>query len=301
MKNHSPHITVAVHGGEFHADDVFAFASLRMLAGGSKQISLIRTRDEVIIRNADYVADVGGIYDPEKNRFDHHQIGGAGERPNKIPYASFGLVWKKFGEMISDSDEIAEIVDQRLVQSIDAIDNGVSIAKETVAGIRPYDISSIIGAMNPTWNERAEDDGGDGIFLEAADLAGDILAREIKSARSELDGEKFAVEAYEKSDDKRVVVMERKYPFEKILSRMPEPLYAVYPKDGNWRVKAVRGDVNSFENRKNLPASWAGKRGTELSAVTGVPGGIFCHNKLFTAHAETKAAAIAMAKIAVES
>ena len=41
--------------------------------------------------SADIVIDVGGQYDPDAGRFDHHQRGGAGERENGIPYSSFGL------------------------------------------------------------------------------------------------------------------------------------------------------------------------------------------------------------------
>ena len=77
--------TVAVHDGNFHPDDVFAVATLSILLDG--KIGVIRTRDEGEINKADYVLDVGHIYDPAKNRFDHHQEGGAGFRNG-----SFGVL-----------------------------------------------------------------------------------------------------------------------------------------------------------------------------------------------------------------
>ena len=85
---------IATHNGNFHADDVFAVAALKNIFPAAK---LIRTRDLAVIANADIVVDVGGIFDTETNRFDHHQKGGAGARDNGIPFSSFGLIWQKYG------------------------------------------------------------------------------------------------------------------------------------------------------------------------------------------------------------
>jgi uncharacterized UPF0160 family protein len=81
--------TIVTHNGNFHADDVFSIAAFKCIFSSFK---LIRTRDFDIIAKADIVIDVGGEYDPEAGRFDHHQRGGAGERENGIPYSSFGLI-----------------------------------------------------------------------------------------------------------------------------------------------------------------------------------------------------------------
>lgn len=294
-------VTIVVHSGEFHTDDVFAVATLLLVLEKTgerhRKVDIVRSRDEETIKRADYVADVGGIYDAGQNRFDHHQIGGAGERANKIPYASFGLVWKKFGEQISGSRAVADFIDGRIVQPIDAVDSGVAIFKEIIPEVRPYDVSSIIRGMNPNWNEEPKE--ADKNFLNAVELVKNILWREIQSAKSDLDGQEFAIEAYEKSADKRLIILDKRYPWEKAFSKFPEPLFVVFPKEVGWWVKTVRSNLNAFENRKDLPVTWRGKRGDELSAATGVPGGIFCHNMLFTAGAETREAAIAMAKIAL--
>src|SRR3989344_2675707 len=86
---------IVVHDGGFHADDVFSVAALLLYLSGDAKV--VRTRDPRIIESGDFVVDVGGVYDAERNRLDHHQTGGAGARTNGIPYAAFGLVWKKFG------------------------------------------------------------------------------------------------------------------------------------------------------------------------------------------------------------
>jgi len=294
-------ITLVAHSGEFHADDVFATAALKIFldrAGAGTHVQIVRTRDAAIIEQADYVVDVGALYDPAKNRFDHHQTGGAGERANGIPYASFGLVWKAYGERITGSAEAAQIIDEKLVQPIDASDNGVSITKELFAGVRPYSLSSLISSLNPTWNENSA--GIDEIFIKAVELAESILWREITVAQNNVAGFTFAREAYEKSPDKRVIILDQKYPYERLYMQFPEPLFVIYPKDSVWRLKAIKKSNDLFENRKDLPAAWAGKTGAELEQVSGVSGALFCHNKLFMAAAKSREAAVALAEIALK-
>lgn len=291
--------TIVAHNGEFHADDVFAVAALKIFLG-NKEVEIIRTRDADLISEADFVVDVGRIHDESTKRFDHHQAGGAGKRENGIPYASFGLVWRVYGRIISGSEETAEVVDQRLVQPIDALDNGISITKEIFSGIRPYDISSVIGIMNQSCSDYS-DSCLNSKFAEAVKLAEQIINLEISSAKLALEGKKIFSEAYSKSEDKRLVILDQDCAWEGSMLDFKEVLFVVYPKEGYWRIKAVRLASNTFENRKNLPESWAGKTGEDLSRATGVPGGVFCHNTPFIAVAETKEGAVKMAQIAVNS
>ena len=100
------------HNGSFHTDDIFAAAALSlMLEKKGDSFEIIRTHDPEAIEKGDYVFDVGGIYDEEKNRFDHHQKSFKEKRENDILYSSFGLVWKKYGLEISGSEKIAKIVE----------------------------------------------------------------------------------------------------------------------------------------------------------------------------------------------
>ena len=43
------------------------------------------------------------------------------------------------------------------------------------------------------------------------------------------------------------------------------------------------GGADTFDARKDLPATWAGLQGDALAAATGVPDAVFCHNNLFIA------------------
>jgi uncharacterized UPF0160 family protein len=105
-------IKVISHGSGFHTDDIFAVATILLVLGEKDDVSVIRTRDMEIIKTGDYVVDVGGVHDESTNRFDHHQFGGAGKRENGIPYASFGLVWNKFGKDLVGSEDGANRIDK---------------------------------------------------------------------------------------------------------------------------------------------------------------------------------------------
>lgn len=289
---------IVTHSGNFHTDEVFACATLALLNGG--QVEIVRSRDPEVWATGDYVVDVCGEYDPARGRFDHHQMGGAGERANGIPYSSVGLVWKELGEKLTGSAYAARVIDERLVQPIDAGDNGIETFS-IISGVAPVLIHDAISAFRPAWNEnRTEDEG----FLEAFEMAKKILAREIIRACAEEEGKRRAEEAYAQSEDKTIIVLDDHYPWYEALGSKPEPLYVVKPdraNAGKWKVETVRSDVHAFKNRKDLPASWAGKRDQELAEVTGVPDAIFCHNKRFIAVAGSKEGALALARKAVEA
>lgn len=294
-------VKIITHNGSFHPDEVFAIATLLSVFEHRRVTPKVtRTRDTTIIKKGDIVVDVGGEYDPEHLRFDHHQEGGAGERSNTIPYASFGLVWKHYGELVCGSKDVAARIDKKLVQSIDAIDNGLEISKFLYKDVYPYSIFDIVSAFAPSWNEPKSHVNK--AFLEAVSLARKILEREIKKSKDKIQGEHFVEEQYRRAEDKRLIVLDRDYSWGEVLALHPEPLFVVEPVEQNntWRVKAVRDDRYSFKNRKNFPKSWAGKREAALVKVSGVPDALFCHNKLFIAVAQSKEGAIMLAKKAIE-
>lgn len=289
------------HDGSFHADDIFAAATLSIMLENEKEsFDIIRTRDPKILSVGDYVFDVGGVYEEKNDRFDHHQVGGAGKRHNGIEYAAFGLVWKKYGEKLAGSKKAAEMIDKKLCSPIDAWDNGHDIV-ENKSETAPYYIQNIFFALHPTWKEEGQN--LDEIFMKCVDIAKMVLKREIIQARDLMESEEAVTEVYNQTEDKRIIILEKNYPFEYVLINFPEPLYAVYPRkaDGGWGVKAVRVDIKSFINRKNLPKLWAGLQDEDFVNVSGVADALFCHRSLFLAAAKSKEGAIKLAQIAVES
>ena len=295
---------IVTHSGSFHTDDVFAVATL-VLSLGDIPYKIIRTRDMEIIKKGDFVVDVGNVYDSDEDRFDHHQQeGGAGTRDNGIPYSSFGLVWKKFGEKLCGSIEVANSIEKRLVYPIDAADNGVETYMKSSENLTPYTVHNIIGTFYPTVEEEENGQTFDTAFGEALKVAQKILSREIQKSCDHKNGEVFVEKAYNEAEDKRVIFINGRYSWETVLSHHPEPLYVISPSSqGNnyWKIKAVREDSEeSFKNRKDLPKSWVGKTGEELAKITGVNDAVFCHKAGFIAVTKSKEGALELARLAVE-
>lgn len=291
---------IAVHNGSFHADDIFACTVIK-LAFKNRRFKIIRTRDEEIIQKADFVVDVGGIYDLEKNCFDHHQVGGAGKRDNGIPYASFGLVWKTFGEKICNSLEIAKNIDQFLVQPIDANDNGVDICKPIYPNLLPYRINEFFAAFFPTIFEKTNKNK---VFLKMVTLAKKVLKREIKKNKDKIKIKRIIEKYYFKATDKRIVIIgepnvSRQDVWES-LKNYSEPLFVIYQSGDSWNAVAMRENQTSYKNKKDFPLEWAGFRDEELQKISGIPDAIFCHNSLFLVGAKSKEGALQMAQKALE-
>src|SRR3989344_5993986 len=288
---------VVTHSGSFHADDVCAVAALKIMMGDNFRIA--RTRVQRIIDSADIVVDVGGVYNPKKKRFDHHQVGVA-VRPNKIPFASFGLVWKSYGHKICRSKAVAQSIDEKMVQSIDAIDNGIDII-DSKSHIYPYLFGHAISAFLPSWKEAENRDAIEKAFKQALVFAEGVIRREIIHERGKQESEKFFRKAYESAKDKRIVILNKSYDWCDVLNLFPEPLFVIYPQEDNWHVKAVRYNVRSFKNRVDFPRLWAGKRAGDLVKVTGIKDALFCHTNRFLSVTETKEGAISLAKLAIRS
>jgi uncharacterized UPF0160 family protein len=284
--------TIATHNGNFHADDVFSIAALKSIF---PSFNLIRTRDLAIISQADIVIDVGGEYDPDAGRFDHHQRGGAGERENGIPYSSFGLIWQKYGlEICQGNQDVANAVDAGLVSTIDAIDCG------HVEGVsQGISLSQTISMFNPTWEE---DSHFDSCFDEAVEFALRVLTRFIASANGGISAKAIVATAIDNAEDSRVIVLEKYTPWKRTVHALSkDALYMIYPSSsGQWRIQTVPVEPGSFEDRKSLPNGWAGLSDKALQDVTGLDDAMFCHNGLFIAGAESFESTMKMASIALQ-
>lgn len=285
---------LVTHDGTFHADDIFATATISILEKGN--IKVIRTREQEWFQKGNYVYDVGGEYNPSRNRFDHHQKGGAGKRENGIPYAAFGLVWKTYGENLCGSKEVAEKIDQELVQAIDAHDNGVDIFTLKGEFVAPFLIENVFSAFRPSWKEPEEYDEP---FMLLVDFAKKLLVRKIKKTKDKLEAFSVVKKAYEEAKDKRLIIFDESYPAGDLLMEYTEPLYVVMPRGNTWRVGCIRKEKKSFENRKSLPVEWAGLRDEDMARASGVADAIFCHNGRFLAVAKSKDGAVALAEKAL--
>ena len=288
---------IVTHDSRFHADDVFAVATLLLLVG---EAEVIRSRDPALQAGADYLVDTGMKYDPSLCQFDHHQPEGAGARENGIPYASFGLVWKAYGQELSGGIKEAEIIERKLAEPIDAHDNGVAIAEYQFKDVREY----TIGDFLYSFIESRDQESLNRVFNKVVSIAQDLLQREIADAKKFVINEDRILKLYNENTDKRIIIFNEDIPaWRDVLGKTAEALYAIHPRpDGKWSLGCVPDLSKPYgANRKDLPSEWAGLKDEELQRVTGVKDALFCHRALFMAAAKSKEGALKLAEIALNS
>ncbi|MCH4209654.1 MYG1 family protein [Bifidobacterium sp.] len=275
---------IATHNGKFHADDVFGVTLLTELYPDA---TVIRTRDPKRLAPADIVLDVGGVHDETTLRFDHHQNSGE-TRENGIRYSAFGLLWQHYGLRFCDNDRsVWHRIDLKLVQVIDAIDNGQDLYSVSDFGVQPLTVSDLIGWFNAMSTRGDEQD--DEQFFVAVAFARQLLLRTREKTRDAVEGERVFLDAYKASRDKRYVILDRFVPHGHIAIKQPELLYVVFPDSTEgWRIQTVPTHDGTFEARMDLPKAWRGLANGELAAVTGVADSVFCHRTGFIAGTQSK-------------
>ncbi|HMO78910.1 MAG TPA: MYG1 family protein [Candidatus Paceibacterota bacterium] len=294
---------ILTHNGRFHADDCFAVATLQIYFEKiGEPIEVIRSRDSILIKSADFVLDVGGIYDSETNRFDHHQSGGAGKRENGVPYSAFGLVWKHYGSKICKSQKVANMIDSDMIECIDSVDNGYE-PFESLKGISNFSVDDFIKTLNPNRLEQKKgDDENMPFFNEAVAMCKRILERQIKKFEIVVEDEIEVEKIYSETEDKRIIIFDKSISWQTVLCKKPEPLYVVHTKYGeDYAVTAVPVVAGSYTMRKPFPKSWCGKIGADLAKVSLVPNANFCHANGFLCNATDKESALQLAQKALEN
>lgn len=285
------------HSGKFHADEIFGTILLEKIYSDVKLIRLPEV-DNINIQNK-IVFDIGG------GKYDHHQLGGNGQRENGIKYAAFGLLWKEYGLEffkslnVENAEDCYNMFDKRFVQFIDAVDNG-QVAFEKI-DIKIVSVSDIIEGLNPNWDEEIDTDIK---FEEALDIARKIFDNRIESVISKSKAKKYVEDAIDKSEN-GIMILDRYMPYQEFVlesenKKAAEILYVVFKSNrGGYNVRCISKELGSFESRKKLPEEWAGLRNEELQKVTGVKSATFCHNARFICVADDLEDAIKLAELAV--
>lgn len=273
---------VVTHSGPFHADEVFACALLRVFLG--EGLELVRTRDPVIIAQADIAIDVGGEYDPARGRFDHHQK----SYPGSLSSAGMVLSWlEQMGKvgLRSAAQLRADWVDH-----IDAVDTG---RRSPVAGV-PC-ISTIVAVLAEQASSPAEFDAR---FLDAVAMCEGVLRGfRVHEQRSE-EAIAAVVAAMEqaRATGSRILTLDRYYKwkrpyFEHGGAGHPSD-YVLFPDEsGRWQLLGIPPEAGDRGTKRPLPVEWAGLVDAALSDVVGVPGARFCHKNRFLAVFDSEAAA----------
>ncbi|OHT07631.1 hypothetical protein TRFO_24126 [Tritrichomonas foetus] len=295
---------IAVHNGNFHADDVLAVYLLQNTTKFANY-EVIRTRDPEIIKSCEVVVDVGGIYDHSTNRYDHHQASCVATFPEfDIPMAACGLVYLHYGKEIiqnvakrlelpidaNNLDFMFHYLYKNFVLEIDAVDNGISQAPEEFkSNYSPStDISHRISNLNPHWKTPNPD--YDASFKEAVEVIGKdfefFLSYCIKFAIEQYEITKKAFDTrFEFDPSGKFINIPYYFPIMGYLSmfegEQKEALYILYPRsNGSWSVRGI-STTKQFELRKPLP--FPGVTPEEMLEKTGIEGLVFAHKNPFLA------------------
>jgi len=291
-------VKTSTHDGRFHADEIFALAVLNLFY---PDLEIVRSRDENVYKNADIIVDVGHIYDPDNLIFDHHQRDFSLKRESGIPYASFGLVWKQYGELLCGSPETSEYIDSAIVQAIDADDNGIDICETKIDGIGFHTLSDIIESFVPRYVDNDKVQKG---FDRALNFAFSYMKRQIKLAK-----ELFEValpiirKAIQVAEDPRILIFDK---FDKTwLNFIPREsenaLFVIFPTHRKtWAIRCIPKTGKKFEYHRLLPAEWGGRQ-KDFAEISDVQDALYCHNGCFLAEANSLEGADKLAVIALDN
>lgn len=263
------------HAGRFHADDVFSAALLRILRP-DVEIS----RGFIVPQGFD-----GIVFDIGDGKFDHHQKNGP-RRENGAAYASFGLLWREYGEYFLPA-RAAKSFDAKFIQPIDIDDNkGTGNA-----------IAGIIGAYNPNWDEVSDEDAA---FFEAVSVVKNILWHKLNSLQAVERGHVVVREALEKMQG-TLVELEKYVPWKPVLVESAAE-FVVFPTErSGYSLQCVPKDfLGKTGNKVPLPASWCAAPADVLQKLTGVKDITFCHASGFMCAVGSLEGARALVKKAKE-
>lgn len=244
---------------------------------------IVRSRDLAVLQKCEYVCDVGGIYDPSKKLFDHHQSQYTGH------WSSAGMVLDFLRQQKILTDEIYRYFNHSLVQGVDAHDNG---RDPQVPGFCSF--SNVVSNFTPIDHE-ATPESQDMAFMEALNFVHGHIKRlydrfnYIQSCRSKV--------ADVMAQDKDCLIFDKGLPWLEAffeLDGVNHPAsFIIMPSGSHWK---LRGIPPSYEQRMKvrlpLPQEWAGLLDDELKKVSGIAGAIFCHKGRFISVWKTKQDAI---------
>ncbi|XP_057798764.1 uncharacterized protein LOC131014714 isoform X2 [Salvia miltiorrhiza] len=316
---------VGTHDGKFHCDEALGCFMIRRTTK-FYNADIVRSRDPMVLDKLDAVLDVGGVYDPSRDRYDHHQKGF--EEVFGFGYltklSSAGLVYKHYGKEIiakevqldSDHPDVHRLfftVYKNFIEAVDAVDNGISQYNTTQLPrfVNNTSLSSRVERLNLDWiNQNQSPAEEDASFQQAMEVAGkefleciNFHAKSWLPARSVVMNSLLARKSIDSSGE--IIVLTNSVPWklhifelEKELKITPSIKYVIYADDRSekWRLQAVAVGPDKFDSRKPLPPSWRGLNDDDLSQVSGISGCTFVHISGFIGGNKSYDGALAMAR-----
>jgi uncharacterized UPF0160 family protein len=266
-------IKLVTHSGPFHADDVTAVA-IALLAhrNDAYSVEVTRSRNPEIIAAADLVFDVGGVYDPDMGRFDHHQ-----SRPSapadtwgETPLSSAGMAWKKFAghvihnmwpsATVSQIKQVRDTIYDSTIKWIDQMDVGVGPFSAN-SGLAAATLSGVIGDLNISGPATPAE--VDARFMEAVAIVKQVLIGKVLKVAW---GVALPDVLRSNHAGMEVVVLDHPVETTMVAELLPDAKLVVHPSDGQWMVLCVPPTREEWtKQRVPFPERMAGRRGFALS------------------------------------
>lgn len=298
---------LVTHSGGFHADELMSSVILRRLY---PQAELVRTRDRAMLAPADdkIIYDVGGKYDVEQQIFDHHQRPGP-LREDGQPFSSFGLIWAHYGQAYlaalgvpaNEVEAIHVKFDAKFVLPIDLLDNGAM--EPSVAGpLSVLTLPTLLGSLKPVFDDTSPTADNDAFFA-AIPIVQSFIEAFIQNLAAKARALGLVEDAIAKAGTSAILELPMGMPYRSALDKAGADhiLFVVNPRGGDWTLNGIKLSGDTFDQRADLPESWAGLTDTDLEDASGVKGAKFCHNARFIAVANSREAILAMAERAVQA
>ncbi|MEP3200003.1 MAG: MYG1 family protein [Lentilitoribacter sp.] len=294
------------HSGGFHADELLSSVILTKLFPNA-ELRRTRDRDWLTPSLNKIIYDVGGDYNADNQIYDHHQRPGP-LREDGQPYSSFGLIWAHYGQDYLKAMDVPEVdiktihqaFDEEFVLPIDLLDNGAM--EPSVAGsLSILTLPSLFDMMKPVF-DNSSPNATDEAFLQALSIARIFVEASINDRAAVLRAKSIVNDAIAKAGKSQILELPMGMPYLSALraSGADHLLFMVAPRGDDWTINGIKLNDNTFDQRADLPSSWAGLTDGDLEAASGVQGAIFCHNARFIAVANSRDAIIKMADIAVK-
>jgi uncharacterized UPF0160 family protein len=314
---------IVTHSGVFHADDVMAIAMIALAQGqfvhadldtvsrgikvitnnGGVPISIVRDRAKVGEPGV-YDLDCGGVYAPERNKFDHHQSSFKETWNDGTPLSTCGLIFNRFYVNLLEDEKLLNKI-AALAKGVDARDNGINKTG--------YSITNCISSFLPVWSPEKDNTQKDMdnafkqvlawaikflvCFIEGdgerqLDLMGTVINQEVEKRMADERVENILEDMIAKLPENCPVLhMEKFIPWSKsdAIRNSPKTLkFVTYPSinDGEYIAQTISDWTKTEEgsmlaSRLPFPEEWGGKEKTELALVSGIEDAWFCHKNCF--------------------
>lgn len=291
MRVEKDSVRVGIHSAPNHADDILCVALVKRF---HKDVEVIRTRDEEVLKTCDYVLDVGGVN--EKIEIDKdgcitriicdHHAKDSGYEENGVKKAACS---KLVDILYSDNDFVREELHSILIDPVAVSDNG----QDLNVGTNFLNFVGIIA--EPDWTDATAD--SEESFNEALTMTEKVLAKVLENITNKQYGMSLVGKAF--NTEKGYIILEQYVPrsiWQQYLflnDKEQKVFCVIFPTTHDtWDAVMAHKKKGSFECITTFPEKWCGKRDKELEEASGIKDAIFCHSAGFFWESKTKESAI---------